>query len=358
MKIAGQRTRSVWKSEAGHIQVFDQRKLPFAVEIFTLSSCADAEFAISEMVVRGAPLIGITAAFGLALQAQEDPSWEALQAAAIRLKQTRPTAVNLAWAVDMMCAHLSKCSIGSRAVIAFDMAWKLLDDDVGVNERIGQHGLEIIRSIAARKGRCHILTHCNAGWLATGDWGTALAPIYMAHDEGLPLHVYADETRPRSQGSLLTAFELREHGVPVEIIVDNAGGHLMQKNLVDLVIVGTDRVAANGDVANKIGTYLKALAAFDNGIPFYVACPMSTVDYQIQDGCSDIPIEDRGPFEVLNSPVAGPEGTNWMPSAPPGIGACNPGFDVTPARLVTGIITEHGIVSASEAGLAPFNQQS
>lgn len=352
MKIAGRHTRSVFLDEQGRVSVFDQRVLPFEIREYPLIDLSSAHDAIMHMVVRGAPLIGITAAFGLALHMRDDPSDKSVFNAADFLKSARPTAVNLAWAVDLMVQHLMALDLNARHEAALERAWQLLEEDVAVNQAIGQHGLELIRKVCAHRGRCHILTHCNAGWLATGDWGTALAPIYMAHDEGLHVHVYADETRPRSQGSLLTAFELHEHGVPVEVIVDNAGGHLMQAGDIDMVIVGTDRVAANGDVANKIGTYLKALAAKDNNIPFYVACPLSTIDHEIEDGCRDIPIEERSQNEVLNAPVLSAGKFSWLPSATSGVGARNPGFDVTPARLVTAIITQKGIVPATTEAIA------
>ncbi len=352
MKIRGRHTRSVFLDDHGQIAVFDQRVLPFEIKEYVLSDLVAAHHAIASMVVRGAPLIGITAAFGMALQMRDDASDKALTESAEFLKSARPTAVNLAWAVDLMVSHLTNVGVGDRSHVAMERAWQLLDEDVAVNHAIGLRGLELIKDICAQKGRCQILTHCNAGWLATGDWGTALAPIYMAHDEGLTVHVFADETRPRAQGSLLTAFELGEHGVPVDVLVDNAGGHVMQAGEVDMVIVGTDRVAANGDVANKIGTYLKALAAQDNGIPFYVACPLSTIDHNIEDGCRDIPIEERSRDEVLNVPVMNDGKFAWMPSAAPNVGARNPGFDVTPARLVTALITERGILPATTKAIA------
>jgi methylthioribose-1-phosphate isomerase len=301
------------------------------------------------MWLRGAPLIGAAAAYGVALAVKQDSSPTALAKACEKLAATRPTAVNLRHALDAMRVQLAPLPQSLRARAAFAKASSFADSDVAINKAIGAHGLTIIEAIAAKKpgGRVNLLTHCNAGWLATVDWGTATAPIYMAHDKGIDVHVYVDETRPRNQGAALTAWELGEHGVPHTLIVDNAGGHLMQRGEVDLVIVGTDRVTARGDVANKIGTYLKALAAHDNNVPFYVALPSPTIDWRIEDGFKDIPIEERSGDEVLYVQSAvGP-----VRIAPSATKAANPAFDVTPARLVTGFITERGICPATKAGL-------
>jgi len=309
------------------------------------------------MRVRGAPLIGATAAWGLALAMADDAGDAALDAACETLLATRPTAVNLRWALERGHAALRGLTPGERPAAARRFAQALCDEDVDINRRIGEHGLEVFRHAWAtrrdRRAPLRILTHCNAGWLATVDWGTALAPIYRAHDEGMNLHVWVDETRPRNQGAALTAWELAAHGVPHQVVVDNAGGHLMQAGLVDLVITGTDRTAANGDVANKIGTYLKALAARDNGVPFYVALPGPTIDWSAPGG-ADIPIEQRDPAEVTHL-----EGfdeamgeVRRVRLTPEGVGAFNPAFDVTPARLVTGLVTERGVCDAGAEGLA------
>jgi methylthioribose-1-phosphate isomerase len=304
--------------------------------------------------VRGAPLIGAAAAYGVALAMAEDPSDSGLARALAMLGATRPTAVNLRWALDRMDAAVRPLAVAARADAAFAEAGRLADEDVAINAAIGAHGLALLRAAHEKKqgrgDRLNILTHCNAGWLAGVDWGTALAPIYRAHDDGLPIHVWVDETRPRIQGAL-TAWELAAHGVPHTVIVDNAGGHLMQQGLVDLCIVGTDRTTCNGDVANKIGTYLKALAAHDNGVPFYVGLPGPTIDWSIARGC-DIPIEERAPEEVTSIAGRTPDGTIASVAVyPAGTRAANYGFDVTPARLVTALITERGVCPASEAGL-------
>ena len=306
------------------------------------------------MQVRGAPLIGATAAYGLAMAIREDAADEAIDRAVEFLAKQRPTAINLRWALEEMRRAVQNMPRDQRVAAAYKRAAEICDEDVETCRRIGEHGKKIIEDIAARKGKgqtVEVLTHCNAGWLACVDWGTATSPIYQAHDAGVPLHVWVDETRPRNQGAALTAYELGSHGVPHTIVVDNAGGHLMQHGRVDMVIVGTDRVAANGDVANKIGTYLKALAAHDNDVPFYVALPHSTIDWTLAEGLS-IPIEERSGDEVLKMPGRLPDGTVvTVEIAAPGSPAGNPAFDVTPARLVTGFITERGVCPATREGL-------
>ncbi len=353
MKIAGRTYRTIWPLGTDAVEVIDQTRLPHAFSTATLRSMEDAADAIRRMVVRGAPLIGATAAYGLALAMRVDASDAALDRAYDLLLGTRPTAVNLRWALTRVRDRLRNRPRDERAASAWTAAAAICDEDVENCRKIGQHGLTLLREAAAKKssGRLNVLTHCNAGWLACVDWGTALAPIYMAHDCGLPLHVWVDETRPRNQGASLTAFELGGHGVPHTIIADNAGGHYMQRGEVDLVIVGTDRVTANGDVANKIGTYLKALAAQDNGVPFYVALPSSTIDWALACG-RDIPIEERSSDELLKMTgrlAAG--GLATVEIAAPGSPAANPAFDITPARLVTGFVTERGACAASEQGL-------
>ena len=354
MNIDGKHYRTIWLNDDGRsVEIIDQTKLPFVFETVTLRTLEDAARAISTMQVRGAPLIGATAAYGVALGLRTDPSDEALDRACEALAATRPTAINLRWALDEMQKAIRNQPRDKRVAAAFARAAEICDEDVETNRRIGEHGLGLIRAHAEKKGgkRVNILTHCNAGWLATVDWGTALAPIYRAHDEGIDVHVWVDETRPRNQGASLTAFELGAHGVPYTLIADNAGGHLMQKKLVDLCIVGTDRTTATGDVANKIGTYLKALAARDNNIPFLVALPYSTIDWSLEDG-SAIPIEERDPQEVTR--ITGKLADGTVASvliAPEGSPAANYGFDVTPARLVSGFITERGVTPATRDGL-------
>ncbi|MEM1383352.1 MAG: S-methyl-5-thioribose-1-phosphate isomerase [Pseudomonadota bacterium] len=352
MKVNGIHYRPIWLHEDGwRIQIIDQTKLPFAFEIAALSSEAEAAHAIADMLVRGAPLIGATAAYGMALAMRADPSEANLGAAAKRLLATRPTAVNLRWALEAMRRHLAPLATVDRASAAYAKAAQIADEDVAINRQIGAHGLPMIEAVAAEKGRVNVLTHCNAGWLATCDWGTATSPIYQAHDAGVDVHVWVDETRPRNQGGHLTAWELANHGVPHTVITDNAGGHLMQRGQVDLCFVGTDRVTASGDVCNKIGTYLKALAAMDNGVPFYVCLPSPTIDWTISDGVRDVPIEERRPEEVTE--VTGLDGdrATRVRVVNPGSPAANPAFDVTPARLVTGLVTERGVAEPSAPGL-------
>ena len=355
MKIDGALYRTIWPSDDGaSVVIVDQTRLPHRFETVTLGTVEDAAHAIRVMQVRGAPLIGVTAAYGLALALARDASDASLAQAVEFLAAQRPTAVNLRWALDEMRSVLQPLPDGERASRAFAKAAEMADEDVETCRRIGGHGLKLIEEIAKKKPAgepVNILTHCNAGWLACVDWGTATSPIYHAHDAGIPVHVWVDETRPRNQGAALTAFELGAHGVPHTLIVDNAGGHLMQHGKVDLCIVGTDRVAANGDVANKIGTYLKALAAHDTGVPFYVALPYSTIDWTLHSG-RDIPIEERGADEVLVMQGRLADGAvAAVEIAAPGSPAANPAFDVTPARLVTGLITERGVAAASREGL-------
>ncbi len=333
--------------------VIDQTKLPFAVEVARLANLQDAAQAIRAMIVRGAPLIGATAAYGIALAIAEEPGDVSLSHAVDVLAASRPTAVNLRWALERMQRVLASLPVDSRNQAAWREAAAICDEDVEISRSIGEHGLGLIKSIAEKTGSTvNILTHCNAGWLATVDYGTALAPVYMAHDAGIDVHVWVDETRPRNQGAALSAFELGAHGVPHTVIADNAGGHLMQHGKVDLCIVGTDRVVANGDTANKIGTYLKALAAHDNNVPFYVALPSTTIDWTVTDGVADIPIEERSEDEVTRMTGMLPDGSvATMRIVAPGSRASNPAFDVTPARLVTAFITECGICAASREGL-------
>jgi methylthioribose-1-phosphate isomerase len=352
MNIDGRHYRTIWP-DGDAVRVIDQTRLPFAFETRRLAAMAEAAEAIRTMVVRGAPLIGATAAYGVALAMLRDASDAGLDEALRVLGATRPTAVNLHWALERMSRALRPLGRGERAERAFAEAARIADEDVACCRAIGEHGAALIRAAAARTGGpVNVLTHCNAGWLATVDWGTALAPIYVAHDAGVKLHVWVDETRPRNQGAALTAYELRAHGVPHTVIADNAGGHLMQHGLVDLCIVGSDRTTATGDVANKIGTYLKALAARDNGVPFYAALPFSTIDWSLADGVRDIPIEERSPREVTHMTGLDEAGAvATVRVVAPGSPALNPAFDVTPARLVTGIVTERGVARASRDGL-------
>lgn len=356
MKIAGKAYRTIWLGEDGwSVMVIDQTRLPFSFETVRLTEVEEAAAAIRDMIVRGAPLIGATAAYGVALALRRDSSDAALEQALALLGATRPTAVNLHWALARMRTRLIALPETERVAAAYAEAAAICDEDVALCRAIGEHGLELIRTIAAGKPageRINILTHCNAGWLATVDWGTALAPIYLAHDAGIPVHVWVDETRPRNQGAALSAYELGAHGVPHTVISDNAGGHLMQHGEVDMVIVGTDRTTATGDVANKIGTYLKALAAHDNGVPFYVALPSPTIDWSLSDGLAEIPIEERAAGEVTHLRGLGADGRPGLfQVTAPGSPAANPAFDVTPARLVTGLVTERGVAPASFEGL-------
>jgi methylthioribose-1-phosphate isomerase len=355
MNVHGKPTRTIWTVEDG-VEIIDQTALPHAFVVRKLRSLEDAVRAIATMQVRGAPLIGATAAYGMWLAVRADPSNGGVTAARAALLATRPTAVNLRWALDTVAARLAPLPPEARAAAARAAAAEIADEDVAMNRAIGQHALALFRAAAARRAGgepLQILTHCNAGWLATVDHGTALAGVYAAHDAGLAVHVWVDETRPRNQGAALTAWELGQHGVPHTVIVDNAGGHLMQRGKVDLAIVGTDRTTANGDVVNKIGTYLKALAARDSAIPFYVAAPSPSIDWSITGAADVIPIEERDGDEVatISGATAAGEAARVRVAAP-GSPVANPGFDVTPARLVTGIVTERGVAPATREGLA------
>ena len=361
MRVHGRQYRTISVADDGFaVTVIDQTQLPFAFELRELRTIEQAATAIRDMIVRGAPLIGVTAAYGVALGMRADPSDAGLAQAVQALGSTRPTAVNLRWALERMSGVLSAEPWGQRALRAYEEAARIAEEDVAACAAIGRHGLGILAEIHRRRGgqAVRVLTHCNAGWLACVDWGTALAPVYAAHEAGIPVHVYVDETRPRNQGAALTAFELGAHGIAHTVIADNAGGHLMQHGEVDILLVGSDRTTAAGDVANKIGTYLKALAAHDNGVPFYAALPSSTIDWGIEDGVRDVPIEERASYEMTH--VRGRSGDGRVLEVEvvaPGSAVANPAFDVTPARLVTGIITERGVAPASRAGLSSLYPQ-
>ncbi|HTP91772.1 MAG TPA: S-methyl-5-thioribose-1-phosphate isomerase [Xanthobacteraceae bacterium] len=357
MKVDGKAMRSIWLEPDGwSVGVIDQTKLPHRFETARLTTLEDATHAIRAMQIRGAPLIGATAAYGICLALRGDASDESLDRAYAALIATRPTAINLKWALEEMKAAVRNRPRAERTAAAYRRAAEISAEDIAINTAIGRNGLPLIEAIAARKKRgerVNVLTHCNAGWLAAVDVGTATAPIYTAHDKGVSVHVFADETRPRNQGASLTAWELGHHGVPHTVITDNTGGHLMQHGMVDLVIVGTDRVAANGDVCNKIGTYLKALAAKDNNVPFYVALPSPTIDFTVSDGVAEIPIEERSAEEVATITGRAADGRiETVRVVPDGSPVANYGFDVTPARLVTGLITERGVIAASRVALA------
>ena len=356
MKVDGKSMRSVWLEPDGwSVGVIDQTALPHRLVTARLTTLQEAAHAIRAMVIRGAPLIGATAAYGVCLALREDPSDESLERAYAALFATRPTAINLKWALDEMMAAVRNRPRSKRSAAAYRRAAEICEEDIAINTGIGRSGLPLIEAVAAGKKpgeRVNVLTHCNAGWLATVDVGTATAPIYLAHDRGIRVHVFADETRPRNQGASLTAWELGQHGVPHTLIADNTGGHLMQHGLVDLVIVGADRVTANGDVCNKIGTYLKALAARDNNVPFYVALPSPSIDFTVADGVAEIPIEQRSPDEVTTMTGRTADGRiETVRIAPAATPVANYAFDVTPARLVTGLITERGVLAASRAAL-------
>jgi methylthioribose-1-phosphate isomerase len=353
MRVHGQPYRTIFVADDGFtVAVIDQTRLPFAFELRHLQSAAQAAEAIRDMIVRGAPLIGVTAAYGVALGMRDDPGDAGLARVVEMLAATRPTAINLRWALERMRGVLSAEAPSRRVERAYDAAARIAD--VAACAAIGRHGRTLLAGIHERRDgqRVRVLTHCNAGWLACVDWGTALAPVYAAHEAGIPMHVYVDETRPRNQGAALTAFELGAHGIPHTVIADNAGGHLMQHRAVDICMVGSDRTTAAGDVANKIGTYLKALAARDNGVPFYAALPSSTIDWTIEDGVRDVPIEERSAREVTHIRGRAEDGRLLdVEVVAPGSAVANPAFDVTPARLVTGIITERGVTPATRAGL-------
>src|SRR5215217_7184689 len=357
MKVDGKHIRSIWLEPDGwSVGAIDQRRLPHEFIVAQLTTCESAADAIRSMLVRGAPLIGATAAYGMAPAMGADASDAALDRAYAMLLAARPTAINLKWALDEMLRVLRPLPTSERVAAAYKRAVAIAEEDVAINQEIGRHGLALIEQVAARKRPgepVNVLTHCNAGWLATVDWGTATAPIYLAHDRGLKVHVWVDETRPRNQGAALTAWELGQHGVPHTVIPDNTGGHLMQHRLVDLAIVGTDRVTANGDVCNKIGTYLKALAAKDNGVPFYVGLPSPTIDFSVVDGLKEIPIEQRSADEVATVTGRTADGSvATVRIVPDGSAVANYGFDVTPARLVTGLVTERGIIAPNREALA------
>jgi len=356
MLANGKHMRTIWLEPDGwSVGIINQTVLPHRFATVRLTTLDDAACAISTMQVRGAPLIGAATAYGVCLALRADPSDENLDRACAALLKTRPTAINLKWALDEMTAAVRNQPREARVAAAYRRAAEICDEDVAICQAIGRNGLQLIKDIAARKNAepIHVLTHCNAGWLATVDWGTATAPIYMAHDKAIKIHVWVDETRPRNQGASLTAWELGQHGVPHTVIADNTGGHLMQHGMVDMVITGTDRVTAQGDVCNKIGTYLKALAARDNGVPFYVALPSPTIDFNVTDGLSEVPIEQRGAEE--QSTVTGRTADGRIETVqivPDGSAVANYGFDVTPARLVTGLITERGVIAATRQALA------
>ena len=355
MDVNGTAYRSIWLAEDGwQVEIIDQTRLPHEFFVVTLASLPQAAAAIRDMQVRGAPLIGATAAYGFCLGLRRGATNDVLEDVGQTLVACRPTAVNLRWAVQRMLAVLTPLAEQDRLQAAYTEAAAICEEDVATNAALGSNGAELIRAIWEKKGKrgpVNILTHCNAGWLATVDWGTALAPVFCARRDGVPVHVWVDETRPRNQGAHLTAWELVSAGIDHHLIVDNAGGHLMQHGKVDICIVGTDRTAASGDVCNKIGTYLKALAAFDNSIPFYVALPGSTIDWEVTDGVGEIPIEERGQDEVLVVQGLVGDKVDGVHIAPPETPAANPAFDVTPARLVTGLITERGVCPASTEGL-------
>ncbi|MBO3697884.1 S-methyl-5-thioribose-1-phosphate isomerase [Roseivirga sp. E12] len=354
MNINGKAYHTIWvkEGEPDTVQVIDQRVLPHQLVIHDINSPEEAAVAISDMIVRGAPLIGVTAAYGLYLACLRNADSDELKEIASMLKESRPTAVNLAWAVDLVMDKLLNTPIDQRPSVALTAADRIKAEDIEICRMIGVHGLELIKKLyEEKKETINILTHCNAGWLATVDWGTATSPIYQAAQAGIPIHVWVDETRPRNQGANLTAYELLQQGIPHTLIVDNTGGHLMQHGMVDIVIVGTDRTTAQGDVANKIGTYLKALAAKDNNVPFYVALPSSTIDWTLNDGIKEIPIEQRSEEEVTSISGWSEGKMQKVRLSPLGTPAANYGFDVTPARLISGLITDRGVCAASKEGL-------
>jgi methylthioribose-1-phosphate isomerase len=356
MKVDGRPYRTIWLAADGRsVEVIDQTKLPHAFEIERWETAEQTADGIRTMVVRGAPLIGAAGAYGLALAMRANPSDAALASAHALLLATRPTAVNLAWGLDRMRHGIEAILPAERATAAYRIAAEIADEDVAICRAIGEHGSRLISDtydLIGHSRPINVLTHCNAGWLATVDWGTALAPVYVAHDAGVPVHVWVDETRPRNQGASLTAWELSHHGVPHTVIADNVGGHLMQHGMVDLCLVGSDRTTAAGDVCNKIGTYLKALAARDNEVPFYACVPSSTIDWTLCDGVKEIPIEQRDGREVSEITGMTADGTlATVRLTPTGSPVANFAFDVTPSRYVTGIVTERGVAHATRAGL-------
>ena len=364
MKVDGKPTRTIWlEGDGWSVGIIDQTALPHRFTTVRLTAGEDVARAIATMQVRGAPLIGATAAYGVALALRADASDEALERACTMLAATRPTAVNLKWALDEMVAAVRNRAREERLAAAYRRAAEICEEDVAINQAIGRHGAKLLAAIAGNKKSgepAQVLTHCNAGWLATVDFGTALAPVYVAHERGVPLHVWVDETRPRNQGAALTAWELGQHGVPHTVIADNTGGHLMQHGMIDAVIVGADRVTANGDVCNKIGTYLKALAAKDNDVPFYVGLPSPTIDFSLSDGRAEVPIEQRGADEVATVTGLTRDGRiERVRVVPEGSAVANYAFDVTPARLVSGLITERGIIAPHRDALAAaFTQRA
>lgn len=349
MLIDGKHYRTIWEAtNQAYVEIIDQTSLPHTFKTSRILTLDEMVSAIKQMQVRGAPLIGVAAAYGIALALREDASDSGIQSAVDKLAMSRPTAVNLSWALRRMQSLLMALDVSDRAEAAWQMAGEIAQEDIEQNRRIGEHGLAIFQQLY-RQNEIHVLTHCNAGWLATVDYGTALAPVYMAYDAGIPIHVWVDETRPRNQGAFLTAWELRQHGIPHTVITDNAGGLMMQRGMVDIVLVGADRVSAKGDVCNKIGTYLKALAAHDNDVPFYAAVPSPTIDFSIQNGLEEIPIEERGGEEMtMMTGLSEDNIIHQFRVLPENTTVANPAFDVTPARLVTGIITEAGIFSPSQ----------
>ncbi len=356
MNGGGKHYRSLWADEAqGAVKFIDQARLPHVFEVATVRTTEEIADAIRTMRVRGAPLIGVAAAFGIAMAVSRDPSDASISDASNKLRVTRPTAVNLAWAIGRMRERLAPTKLSERVVTAWKEAQAIADEDVRLNEAIGKSGLALLeREHQARKRAINILTHCNAGWIATVDWGTVTAPIFMAHQAGIPIHVWVDETRPRNQG-LLTAWELAGAGIPHTLVTDNAGGHLMQRGMVDLVLVGADRVTRRGDVCNKIGTYLKAVAARENNVPFYAAVPLPTIDWSVEDALKEIPIEERNGDEVrIVKGLDDSKNFSRVHIAPAATPVANPAFDVTPAKYVTGLITEKGVIRATEKDLLEY----
>jgi methylthioribose-1-phosphate isomerase len=353
--VEGNNLTTIWHDTFdGWVKIIDQRLLPHELKIVGLKTLDEVIFAIKEMQVRGAPLIGVTAAYGLYLASKNNSDIENLIESAKQLKDTRPTAVNLAWAVDKIIKQIKDVDKNNRSENILQIANKIREDDIESCSNIGDNGLKLLEEIYNKKNSTvNILTHCNAGWLATVDWGTALSPIFKANKKNIPIHVWVDETRPRNQGFNLTAWELINENIPNSLIVDNVGGHLMQKGMVDVCITGTDRTTLNGDVCNKIGTYLKALAAFDNKIPFYVAAPISSIDFTIQDGINNIPIEERDEEEVSSIYGINSKGiTESVKITPKNANCKNYAFDVTPAKFITKIITERKVVDANQSSIS------